>query len=75
MKIGEIMKTADNRLGRLMKSNGEYFHYLWMLNSTETRFIMHKFYIGEIVPASEHEVLRYKEMVKNITQKTVKSPR
>jgi hypothetical protein len=75
MKIGEIMKTGDNRLGRLMKSNGEYFHYLWMLNSTETRFTMQKFYIGEIVPASEHEVLRYKEMVKDITQRNVKSPR
>jgi hypothetical protein len=75
MKAGDICKTGDNRLGRIVKSNGEYFHYLWMLNSTETKFVMEKFYAGEIIPASEPEVLTYKQIAKEFNQRNVNSPR
>jgi hypothetical protein len=75
VKVGDIVKTGDDRLGRIVKSNGEHFHYLWMLNSTGTRWFMDKFHHAEIVPASDQDVVAYMEMAKEFNRQNLVSPR
>jgi len=71
MRIGEIMRTGDNRLGRLMKSNGEFFHYLWIFNEARNRWSMDKFHVNEFVPATEVEIEVYKEIAKRWLRTTL----
>jgi len=71
MKVGDICRTGDNRLGRLMKSNGEYFHYLWIFNEDRNRWSIDKFHINEFVPATEVEIEAYKEIAKKWLRKTI----